>query len=302
MSCDDGRTWPVSRVFREGAMSYSSLATLPDGNIGLLYEPGNGIRFAKFNLAWLGGVCAGIEVDGATGQAGRSSSVAVTVTNQMGAALQEAEVSLDLPAGWRAEPVDLGTLAAGESATATIEVKVPEGAYAGRYQMQAVLQTAQGEASSAVTFTIPAAEDALLTVVPQLSSAPESAVRGTQVEYDYTVTNVSDRALSVVPASDDLEAFTRPGPDNCGWQSLQPGESYTCTTAHHVLTEDDLAAGTFTPRTAWEIRAGDYAGETLGTLTREGPTAQLAVPEHLVPQSQLGVAGVSSEETVHADN
>lgn len=128
MSCDDGRTWPVSRVFREGAMSYSTLATLPDGSIGLLYEPGNGIRFAKFNLAWLGGVCAGIEVDGATGQAGQSSSVAVTVTNQMGAAMQEADVSLDLPAGWSAEPVHLGTLAAGESTTATIEVNVPEGA------------------------------------------------------------------------------------------------------------------------------------------------------------------------------
>ena len=127
-------------------------------------------------------------------------------------------------------------------------------------------------------------------------------MRGTQVEYDYTVTNVSDRTLSVVPASDDLEAFTRPGPDNCGWQSLQPGESYACTTAHHVLTEDDLAAGTFTPRTTWEIRAGDYDGETGDTLTREGPTARLAVPENLVPQSRLRVADVSSEETTNADN
>src|SRR5690625_7338239 len=111
MSCDDGRTWPVSRVFREGAMSYSTLATLPDGSIGLLYEPGNGIRFAKFNLAWLGGVCAGIEVDGDTGQAGQSSSVAVTVTNQMGADMQEDVVSLDLHDGQSADSCHHVTLA-----------------------------------------------------------------------------------------------------------------------------------------------------------------------------------------------
>ena len=56
MSYDDGRTWPVSRVFQRAGMAYSTLATLPDGKIGLLYEPnaGNGgIRFATFDLDWL---------------------------------------------------------------------------------------------------------------------------------------------------------------------------------------------------------------------------------------------------------
>lgn len=53
MSCDDGETWPIAKEFQPGSMSYSTLATLPDGNVGLLYEPGTGIRFAKFNLAWL---------------------------------------------------------------------------------------------------------------------------------------------------------------------------------------------------------------------------------------------------------
>ncbi|WP_163542116.1 sialidase family protein [Occultella kanbiaonis] len=53
MSRDDGRTWPVAKVFRTGSTSYSTLATLPDGSVGLLYEPGTGIRFAKFGLPWL---------------------------------------------------------------------------------------------------------------------------------------------------------------------------------------------------------------------------------------------------------
>lgn len=53
-SYDDGETWPVQRIFTQGEMAYSTLATLPDGRIGLLYEPGhNGVTFASFNMAWL---------------------------------------------------------------------------------------------------------------------------------------------------------------------------------------------------------------------------------------------------------
>lgn len=64
-SCDDGATWPIAREFREGAMTYSTLATLPDGNVGLLYEPGhNGIIFASFNLAWLKGLCLSVQPAG----------------------------------------------------------------------------------------------------------------------------------------------------------------------------------------------------------------------------------------------
>ncbi|MFE7504693.1 exo-alpha-sialidase [Promicromonospora sp. NPDC057488] len=56
ISYDDGATWPTSRTFQPAGMAYSTLATLPDGNVGLLYEPegGNGgIRFASFDLDWL---------------------------------------------------------------------------------------------------------------------------------------------------------------------------------------------------------------------------------------------------------
>ncbi len=42
VSYDDGETWPVARVFQPGGMAYSTLATLADGTVGLLYEPGGG--------------------------------------------------------------------------------------------------------------------------------------------------------------------------------------------------------------------------------------------------------------------
>jgi len=58
MSYDEGKTWPVARLVYPGFSAYSSLAVLPDGTIGLLYEQGRAkpyaeIIFAHFNLEWL---------------------------------------------------------------------------------------------------------------------------------------------------------------------------------------------------------------------------------------------------------
>lgn len=65
LSCDDGATWPVSRVVQSGATAYSTLTPLrgADGRLGgrygLLYER-DGYRhvsFTSFGLEWLGGGC-----------------------------------------------------------------------------------------------------------------------------------------------------------------------------------------------------------------------------------------------------
>ncbi len=58
LSYDEGKTWPVARKIYAGPSAYSSLAVLPDGTIGLLYERGAAnayqeIEFAHFNLPWL---------------------------------------------------------------------------------------------------------------------------------------------------------------------------------------------------------------------------------------------------------
>lgn len=55
-SFDDGATWPVQRLVREDFAAYSSLVRQADGMVGLLYETDRykHIRYARFNLAWLG--------------------------------------------------------------------------------------------------------------------------------------------------------------------------------------------------------------------------------------------------------
>jgi len=60
LSYDEGSTWPVKRLIHAGPSSYSSLVSLPDGNIGLLFEGGNThrrewIRFVRFSPEWLTG-------------------------------------------------------------------------------------------------------------------------------------------------------------------------------------------------------------------------------------------------------
>ncbi len=55
LSYDDGVTWPVSRLIEPAQAAYSSLARLPDGRIGVLYESGGyrQLTFTSFELDWL---------------------------------------------------------------------------------------------------------------------------------------------------------------------------------------------------------------------------------------------------------
>ncbi|MEX2174519.1 MAG: sialidase family protein [Pirellulaceae bacterium] len=55
LSEDDGKTWPHSRLVHEGSAAYSSLAELPGGELGLLYERDGykQIAFARFPLSWV---------------------------------------------------------------------------------------------------------------------------------------------------------------------------------------------------------------------------------------------------------
>jgi sialidase-1 len=59
MSCDDGATWPITKVVTSGSTGYSTLANLPGGRFGLLYEQ-NGyteMTYASFDAQWLGASC-----------------------------------------------------------------------------------------------------------------------------------------------------------------------------------------------------------------------------------------------------
>jgi sialidase-1 len=55
LSEDNGKTWPHARLVCEGSSAYSSLAELPSGEIGLLFERDDYQRltFTRFPLSWV---------------------------------------------------------------------------------------------------------------------------------------------------------------------------------------------------------------------------------------------------------
>lgn len=63
LSDDDGKTWPVAKIIKEGTGAYSSMTVFPDRSIGIIYETGSmheggveyyaKLSFARFNLEWL---------------------------------------------------------------------------------------------------------------------------------------------------------------------------------------------------------------------------------------------------------
>lgn len=59
LSCDDGATWPARQAIEPGASGYSTLAMMPDGRVGVLYERGNyqWISFAAFDLQAMSASC-----------------------------------------------------------------------------------------------------------------------------------------------------------------------------------------------------------------------------------------------------
>ena len=301
MSCDDGETWPVSQQFQPGGMAYSTLVTQPDGTIGMLYEPdaGNGgIRYANFNLAWLGGVCASVAAEDVTVEAGDDSEVDVTVTNQTSDELTGGEVSFETPEGWDFAPVPVPNVAAGESETISVPVTVPEDIFAGDYRMDMTLSTDQGSSSGSLTITVGAAEGESITVVPEVvneNSAGEY-LPGERLNFSYTVTNISDETVSVVPESENLEDFNPPESPNCRYQNLASGESYTCDSGFVTLSEDDLEAGSFTPQTTWTVLDGELDGDEISVVERDAPAVETREPGDLIPQSELEIFDVSSAE------
>lgn len=267
MSFDDGETWPVSRVFQPGGMAYSTLATLPNGNMGLLYEPGGGnagIRFAQFNLAWLNGVAAPVTASGASVERGTTQSLELTVTNQSGSTLHVQDLALAVPAGWSYDLTAPDRILPDASATVKTTLTAPASARGGAYPLTATLTDAKGHTSkSTLTVKVPKTEDELtpgriLVTGGKLTNPQTDGYQvGDKLAFTYTVTNLSDAATTVAP-SGNLEDFDpATAARNCRWRGLAADASYTCTTPYHVVTQEDLTAGHFTPRSSWTSTSGN---------------------------------------------
>lgn len=277
VSCDDGENWPVAKVFRPGSMSYSTLATLPDGSVGLLYEPGNGIRFAKFNLAWLEGLCAPLTAPELTVERGTSTDSTLTVENQLGPVIDTAGLAIDAPAGWTVTAPEPGDLLPGERVELPLHVAVPAGAAGGTYRIAVRLTDSRGRSSQGtVTVVVPKRADELdgrISVTGGTLTNPKATpyAVGDRLQFTYRVTNLTGAVTTVVPSGNLRDLDPAVDARNCRWRNLPGFDAYNCGFPYHVVTQADLDRGTFTPVTTWT----STSGEDVTVVEHTGPTVQL---------------------------
>lgn len=263
-SCDDGASWPIAREFRAGAMAYSTLATLPDGKVGLAYEPGhNGIVFATFNLAWLKGMCTGIEpAQPLTIERGSRAASSIRLTNQWGPVQKIGAVRVEAPQGWTVSVGQVGKLLPGRSTTLPLDVQVPASAKGGSYRLPVVVTDRSGRtATGSVTVVVPRIPSEVpgrIEVTGGTLTNPRSTYRvGDRLDFRYRVSNLSDAPTTVTPQGNLRGLDPAVDAQNCRWRGLAAGAQYTCSSAHHVVTQEDLDRGSFTPITTWTSVSGE---------------------------------------------
>ncbi|WP_264030960.1 sialidase family protein [Cellulosimicrobium sp. SH8] len=307
VSYDDGETWPVARVFQPGGMAYSTLATLPDGTVGLLYEPdggGGGIRFAKLDHDWLlaapSSTPGDIEVTRAsvtsTAPAGGYAvgdvvTYSFTVTN-LSDAVTTVSPTGDLE---RFDPArgapncryrDLAPRAAYTCTSARHTVTQAD-LDAGFFAPSTTWTSTSGATVTTVEHDGPGVyfgAPGNISVQGAHANPQETYAVGDVLRFTYTVRNLSTAATSVVPTGNLAGLDPANAAQNCRYRTLPAEGSYTCTFAHHVVTQADLDRGTFTPDTTWTSTSG--ANVTVVEL--DGPTVELrgAVSLHVQAASR----------------
>lgn len=280
VSCDDGATWPGVRSIRAGFSAYSTITRLESGHFGVLYEANytDNIPFAKFNDEWLNYVCAPVSADPQAVTPGASKAVAVTVTNQEGSVLAGGSATIFSPSGWSATTVPVPDLAPGASATVSVNLTAPAGA-AGPQSLNAAFTAADGKVSQhTFVATAPQAQQVGLNITGAATdrdviTSPYQA--GDVLSYSFTIRNTGTVTSNAVPTAGSFETgYLPPTAPNCRYSNLPAGSAYTCSTARHTLTAEDISRGYFTPQATFTVTAS-AAPSLTQTVIYNGPNVAL---------------------------
>lgn len=307
ISLDDGTTWSSGKLYKEGSMAYSVITALNDaagGGYGLLYE-GESITYTRASMEWLGYLTATASGTATVKEGEGTLTAPVTVTNDGLTDYTNVTVTpTGLPSDWSAEAVNVGNLAAGQSATVNVPVTVPAAAVSGtvakatmkitgKYaQSEDTLHSfAEGELAVTVTDPDPAAKRLKLTIERTDDNGAPVKV-GDTLTYRITYENVGTQSFAVYPRKSNLDGVTTPQSANnpapvCRWSRLDPGATGACVSgngkqlAYHTVTEADATAGSFTPSATIDATA-DMGGETvLESVSITGDPVTVSQPVEL---------------------
>ncbi|ALE04399.1 hypothetical protein AL755_01530 (plasmid) [Arthrobacter sp. ERGS1:01] len=263
-SCNDGATWSAGKQFKSGAMSYSTLTALSDGNFGLFYEGDNNtMTFGKFNAAWLDVQCgAELAATAVSGANGATVSAAVTLRNEGTTALPASTVGVDAKAGWTFGSAAMPAVAPGDSATVNVPVTIPAYAKAGSLNLTARANFGSRSVTAVLPVTITGGATSSIVGLDITGSATDTARNlatnpyavGDAVPYQFTVNSLSNIASNAIPVGGNFKPLIpADGAGNCRWSNLAVWAGYTCGTPRHIVSADELANGFFVPSTTWQV-------------------------------------------------
>lgn len=174
-SCDDGKTWSFGRQVEKNRFQYSSMTVMSDGSIGMVYESGTreegmNLKFAKFNMAWLGADCLSNEALGLTGDIDKeivaAQEKAAAATKEAQEAAEKVEKLTEELAAARKENDELKT-----------QVKESEEAVGDLADKVFKLENAVTEAKKKATVAEKAVSDALAKLQEAESIAEEQKAK-----------------------------------------------------------------------------------------------------------------------------
>lgn len=107
---------------------------------------------------------------------------------------------------------------------------------------------------------------------------------GDTLTYTFTYTNQTDAALTVFPKESNLSGVLTTGAPNCRWHNLSAHTTKQCTSATHTVTEADLAAGSFTPTSAWAATRDRNGNEVIAGGISANAEAVTVLPGSRAPE------------------
>nr|WP_281285071.1 NEW3 domain-containing protein [Nocardioides albertanoniae] len=213
-----------------------------------------------------------------TVERGTSTTSSLQIENQLGPVLTPATLAFDAPDGWTMSATKPRTLRPGQSAEVPFTLEVPSSADGGTYRVPVRLTDTAGRASSGtVTVVVPKLPDEVdgrIDVTDATHTNPKTTpyAAGDRLSFSYRVTNLSGAVTTVAPSGNLRDLDPSVDSRNCRWRDLAASGTYECTSAYHVVTQDDLDRGSFTPVTTWTSTSGD----DVTTVERTGPAVDLS--------------------------
>ena len=95
------------------------------------------------------------------------------------------------------------------------------------------------------------------------------------LSYSFTIRNTGTVTSNAVPTAGSFETgYLPPTAPNCRYSNLPAGSTYTCSTARHTLTAEDISRGYFTPQATFTVTAS-AAPSLTQTVIYNGPNVAL---------------------------